>query len=45
MKLTETVYESVNWIHLAQDTVQWRPVVNKEMNLLAPYKAGNLLTR
>jgi hypothetical protein len=26
-------WNSVDWIHLAQDTVQWRAVVNTLMNL------------
>jgi hypothetical protein len=28
--------ELVDWIHLAQDTVQWRTVSNTAMNLRAP---------
>jgi hypothetical protein len=32
----------VDWIHLAQDRDQWRPVLNKVMNLRIPQEAGNL---
>jgi hypothetical protein len=32
----ETEYEGVNWIHLAQDKVQWRAHVNTVMNLQLP---------
>jgi hypothetical protein len=31
--LKEIVYESVEWIHLAQDRDQWRAVVNTGMNI------------
>jgi hypothetical protein len=38
MGIRETDWEGVEWIHLAQDTGQWRTVINKVMNLqvLAP---------
>jgi hypothetical protein len=32
MELTETGYDNVDWIHLAQDREQWRALVNTEMN-------------
>jgi hypothetical protein len=31
--LKETGWESVDWIHLAQDVDQWRTLVNTAMNL------------
>jgi hypothetical protein len=34
MDLREIGYESVDRIHLARDTDQWRAVVNTVMNLL-----------
>jgi hypothetical protein len=33
MNLNETGSELVNWIQLAEDKVQWRPLVNKVMGL------------
>jgi hypothetical protein len=33
MDLSETGWESVHWIHLAQDRDQWRVLVNMVMNL------------
>jgi len=36
MGLRETMWENVNWIHLAQDRDQWRDVVNRVMNLWVP---------
>lgn len=33
MVLTETEYEDVNWVHLAQDGYWWRTFVETEMNL------------
>jgi hypothetical protein len=38
--LNETGW-GADWIHLAQDRDQWRALVNTEMNLEFPYKAGN----
>jgi len=32
MELTETGYDNVDWIHLAQDREQWRALVNTVMN-------------
>jgi hypothetical protein len=36
MNLKEIGFEDVDWIHLAQDTVQWRAFVNTIMRLLFP---------
>jgi len=41
MVLREIVWKGVDWIHLAQDTDQWRDLVNTVMNLRVPEKAGN----
>jgi hypothetical protein len=32
----ETGYEDADWIHLAQDRIQWRILVNTAMNLQVP---------
>jgi hypothetical protein len=32
MDMRETEWKSVDWIHLAQDTDQWRAVVNTVLN-------------
>jgi hypothetical protein len=34
MELEYRLYEGVDWIHLAQDVVQWRSLVNTVMNLM-----------
>jgi hypothetical protein len=34
--LQRTGWEVVNWIHLAQDSDQWRALVNTVMNLRVP---------
>jgi hypothetical protein len=36
LDLKETECEGVEWIHLAQDRVQWRAVVDTVMNLRGP---------
>jgi hypothetical protein len=38
--MREMGYEGVNWIHLAQDRVQWRALLNTVMNLKTEYKRG-----
>jgi hypothetical protein len=42
--LREIGWEGVEWIHLAQETDQWRALVNTVMNLWVPHTAGNMLT-
>jgi hypothetical protein len=34
--LKEIGWECVDWIHVAQDSDQWCPVVNTVMNILVP---------
>jgi hypothetical protein len=36
--------EGIDSIHLAQDTDQWRALVNTVMDLQFPLKVGNFLT-
>jgi len=36
MDLREIVWEGVDWIHLAQNRVQWWALVNMVMNLGVP---------
>jgi hypothetical protein len=36
MNLKELGLESMDWIHLAQDRVRWRALVNTVMNLRVP---------
>jgi len=40
----ETGWESVDWLHLAQDRDQWHVLMNTVMKLRIPYKVGNFLT-
>jgi len=43
MDLREIGQEGVDWLHLAQDSHQLWALVNMEMNLWDPQKAGNFL--
>jgi hypothetical protein len=43
MDLWEIRWEGVDWIHLAQDRVQWRVLLKTVMNFQAAYNVGNLL--
>jgi hypothetical protein len=36
MDLREIEWEGVHWVHLAQDSDQWRVIVNTVMNLQVP---------
>jgi len=44
ISLQETRHEDVNWIHLTQDSEEWRVVVKAVMNLRVPSNAGKFLT-
>jgi hypothetical protein len=44
MSTTETKWERVDWIHLAQDTDKWQVVVNIIMSLNAPNYARYFFT-
>jgi hypothetical protein len=44
MDLRETGWDSMGWIHMAQDMAQWRTLVNTIMNVLAAQSTGNILT-
>jgi len=44
MNLKETEFEDMDWIHLAQDKVQWCTVMNTVTNFPVPWKMGNILT-
>jgi len=41
--LTETGHKDADWIHLAQDSVQWQAYVRAVMNSQVPQKVGNFL--
>jgi hypothetical protein len=41
MDLREIEWQVVDWIHLAQDGVKWRALVNMIMSLRVPNMAGN----
>jgi hypothetical protein len=43
MDVREIRCEGVDWIHVAQDEDEWRPLVNTVMNLGVLQKAGNFL--
>jgi len=42
--IKETWCESVDWIHLPQDRIQWWILMNTVMNFRVPYEASNVLT-
>jgi hypothetical protein len=44
MDLTETGWDGMDWIDLAQDKDQWRALVNEVMNLRVPKNAGKFLS-
>jgi len=43
MYIKEIGWEFVDWIHVAQDSDQWRAVVYTVMNIGVPKKAVNFL--
>jgi hypothetical protein len=43
MYLKEMGYEAVDWIHMAQDRVQWRILVSTVMYLWVPKKCREIL--
>jgi hypothetical protein len=42
--LKDTELEGVNWINLAREGAQRLTFMNKVMNFLVPYQAGNIVT-
>jgi len=44
MNLSETGWEGVDWMHLAQDRDQWLALINTVMTFRVLQKAGNFLT-
>jgi len=40
MDIKETEYEGMGWIHLAQDTVQWRTILNTVMSIRVSQSQG-----
>jgi hypothetical protein len=44
MDLGEIGWESVDWIHLAQNKDPWQALVNMAMNLYVSKKVGSFLT-
>jgi hypothetical protein len=44
MEFSETQWEGVDWMHLAQDREKWWALVNMVMNIWVPYKVRNFLT-
>jgi hypothetical protein len=44
MYLREIGWDGMNWIYLAQESGQWRALVNEVMNPGVPCKAGNFLS-
>jgi hypothetical protein len=43
MDLSDIGCEDVDWIHVAQDRVQWWAFVNTVMNIRVPCKEGNFM--
>jgi hypothetical protein len=43
MDLREVRCRGTEWIHLAQDRIQWNALVNTVMNLRATYNVGTFL--
>jgi hypothetical protein len=43
MEFREIRWEDVDWIHLAQDRVQWWGLVNVVVNLYVPYNVEGFL--
>jgi hypothetical protein len=43
MHIREIGYENVDWIHLAQDRVQWWALVSMVMTFLSSIKCGEFL--
>jgi len=44
MDLREIGWEVMDWMHLAQDRVQWRDLVKMSLKFWVPYNAVNFLT-
>jgi hypothetical protein len=42
MDLREIGIDGANWIHLAQDWVQWWAIVNKVMNFQVPQRMQDI---
>jgi hypothetical protein len=42
--LREIGWEVMDWMHLAQDRVQWRDLVKMSLKFWVPYNAVNFLT-
>jgi hypothetical protein len=44
MDLREIGWAGMNWIELAQDSIQWRPLVDTVMNLRVPKNVVKFLS-
>jgi hypothetical protein len=44
MGLRETGWGGMDWIHLAQDSGQWRDLVNTVINLRVPLNVGKFFS-
>jgi len=44
MHIRESGWKVVGWMHLDQDSDQWRTLVNTVMKVWVPYKVGNSLS-